>query len=279
MSSPSEKAPAGDGLGNYASTWEKPSIYYNAYVKWVIYGVIAFFVLWSAFEISVSFERLVAGLEAGIELVSSMFPPSLTPRQQELIVSGVIESFAIANVSTVLGILVSIPIAFMAAENLAPWPVYYAARFVISISRAFHELVIAIIAVIAVGFGPLAGVIALVFNTVGFYAKLLAEEIEDMDEGQVEAVRATGAGPIQVLVYGVIPQVTPRIVGLSVYRWDINIRKSTIVGIVGAGGIGITLLNAFQRYTYDFGLTILLVIVAIVLVGEAVSSVARRRVQ
>jgi len=267
-----------DGGEPYAGAWKPPSIYYNRYTKWLIYSFIALFVLWSVLDLQISLDRFITGLAAGNQLLSEMFPPAATPRQIDLIVSGVIESFAMANVATVLGILISIPVAFMASSNLAPKPVYYVGRGLISISRAFHELVIAIIAVVALGFGPLAGVVALVFNTVGFYAKLLAEEIEDMDEGQVEAIRATGASPLQVIVYGVVPQVVPRIVGLSVYRWDINIRKSTIVGIVGAGGIGITLLNAFNRYDYDFGITILLVIVAIVLIGEGVSSYIRGRV-
>lgn len=267
-----------DGGESYAGVWKPPSVYYNEYVKWLVYLFIALFVLWSVLDLRISLERFIAGIAAGNQLLGDMLPPAATPRQIDLIISGVIESFAMANVATALGILISLPVAFMASSNLAPKPVYYVGRGLISISRAFHELVIAIIAVVALGFGPLAGVVALVFNTVGFYAKLLAEEIEDMDEGQVEAVRATGASPLQVIIYGVIPQVVPRIVGLSVYRWDINIRKSTIVGIVGAGGIGITLLNAFNRYDYDFGITILLVIVAIVLVGEAVSSFIRRRV-
>jgi len=267
-----------DGNKAYPGMWNPPSIYYNKYTKWAIYALISLFVIWSVLDLQISLDRFIVGLGAGNKLLSEMLPPTATSRQVDLIVSGLIESFAMANVSTVIGILISLPVAFMASENLAPKPVYYVGRGIISVSRAFHELVIAIIAVVALGFGPLAGVVALVFNTVGFYAKLLAEEIEDMDEGQVEAIRATGASPAQVLIYGVIPQVVHRIVGLSVYRWDINIRKSTIVGIVGAGGIGITLLNAFNRYDYDFGITILLVIVAIVMVGEGVSSYVRGRV-
>jgi len=267
-----------DGGKAYQGVWNPPSIYYNKYTKWAIYGLISLFVIWSVLDLQISLDRFIVGLGAGQQLLSEMLPPAATDRQVDLIISGVIESFAMANVATVIGILISLPVAFMASENLAPKPVYYVGRGIISVSRAFHELVIAIIAVVALGFGPLAGVVALVFNTVGFYAKLLAEDIEDMDEGQVEAIRATGGSPTQVLIYGVIPQVVPRIVGLSVYRWDINIRKSTIVGIVGAGGIGITLLNAFNRYDYDFGITILLVIVAIVMVGEGVSSYVRGRV-
>lgn len=134
-------------------------------------------------------------------------------------------------------------------------------------------------AVVAVGLGPLAGVIALVIATPGFFAKLMAEELEDIDEGQADAVRAVGGSRMQVLLYGVAPQVIPRMIGLIIYRWDINIRASTIVGIVGAGGIGVTLLNSFDRYEYDFSLAIILAIIAVVMFGEVLSAVARRRVQ
>jgi phosphonate transport system permease protein len=119
----------------------------------------------------------------------------------------------------------------------------------------------------------------LAINSLGFFSKLLAEQIEQIDRGQVEAIRATGAGRGAVLLYGVLPQVLPRIIGLTVYQWDIHLRQSTIIGIVGAGGIGTTLYNSFSRYDYDFTLAILLVIVAIVCVGEWASAWARQRIQ
>jgi phosphonate transport system permease protein len=174
---------------------------------------------------------------------------------------------------------VGVPIAVLAARNVVPLPVYGAGRGTITLARTFHELIIAILFVKAVGFGPLAGVLTLIVNGIGSFSKLLAEEIERIDRGQIEALRATGASRGQILIYGVLPQVLPRVIGLTIYKWDINLRQSTIIGIVGAGGIGATLYNAFSRYDYDFALAILLVIVAIVLVGEAVSAVARRWVQ
>jgi len=147
------------------------------------------------------------------------------------------------------------------------------------VGRTFHEIIVAIILVKAVGFGPLAGMLTLTVNSLGFFSKLLAEQIEQIDRGQVEAVRVTGAGRGAVLLYGVLPQVLPRIVGLTVYQWDIHLRQSTIIGIVGAGGVGTTLYNSFSRYDFDFTLAILLVIVAIVGLGEWVSAWARRRIQ
>lgn len=265
--------------GGYPATWERPSAFYNKYVKYGIYAGIILFVLWSAWALRPSWERLAGGLDAASILLSTMFPPDMSADALERTYAGMVESIAMAFVATAIGVVLSLPVAVMAAENMVPRPVYYVGRAIVSVSRALHELVLAIICVVAVGLGPLAGVIALVIATPGFFAKLLAEELEDIDEGQADAIRASGGNTMQVLVYGVAPQVVPRMVGLVIYRWDINIRASTIVGIVGAGGIGVTLLNSFERYEYDFSLTIILAIIAVVLVGEIVSAIARRRVQ
>jgi phosphonate transport system permease protein len=265
--------------GGYPSSWERPTVFYSKNVKYLIYGAIGLFVLWSAWELRPSPARLIGGADAATSLLATMFPPDFTPEARGRIWTGMVESIAMSIVATAIGVLISIPIAVMAAENLVPRPVYYVGRALVSISRSLHELVLAIVAVVAVGLGPLAGVIALVIATPGFFAKLMAEELEDIDEGQADAIRALGGSPVQVLLYGVAPQVIPRMIGLIIYRWDINIRASTIVGIVGAGGIGVTLLNSFDRYEYDFSLAIILAIIAVVMFGEILSAVARRRVQ
>ena len=260
-------------------TWHRPTAFYNRYVKWAVYAVIVGFLLWSLYDMRISPSRLLQGWDSAVGLVASMFPPEVTPFKRELLIEGMVESLAMAIVATVVGVVISLPVAFMAAENIAPRPVYWVGRGLITVSRAFHELIVAIIIVKAVGFGALAGVLALSFKTVGFFAKLLAEDIEDIDAGQMEAVSATGANRTQTLLFGVVPQVLPRIVGLSIYRWDINIRHSTVVGIVGAGGIGATLINSFDKYDYDFSLTIILTIVAVVIVGEVVSAYVRGRIR
>ena len=259
--------------------WRRPTAFYNRYVKWAVYAVIAVFLLWSAWNMRISIDRVIQGWDSAVGLVTSMFPPELTPFKMDLLIEGLVESIAMSIVATIAGVILSIPVAFMAAENVAPRPVYWLGRGIITVSRAFHELIVAIIVVKAVGIGALAGVIALSYKTIGFWAKLLAEDIEDIDEGQREGVTATGANRTQTLLFGVVPQVLPRAVGLTIYRWDINIRHSTIVGIVGAGGIGSTLLNSFDQYDYDFFLTIIIAIVAVVMVGELVSTFVRRRIQ
>ena len=273
----SEDISAGDD--SHSGHWERPSVFRNRYEKIAVYGVIALFLVWSIWDLRIEPMRLLSGLGSGWELVSRMFPPDFGPRERDLILSGTIESLAMSVVATVIGVIVSVPIAFMAASNMAPRPVYVVGRAIVAISRSLHYLVISIITVKAVGFGALAGVLALVFATPGFFAKLLAEDLEDISTEQLDAIRATGASPLQVIVYGVFPQVLPRFVGLAVYRWDINIRASTIIGIVGAGGIGSTLLSSFQRYDYGFSMAIITVIVVIVIAGEVVSAYVRRRMQ
>ena len=150
-------------------------------------------------------------------------------------------------------------------------------RFVIIVARSFHPVIVAILFVKAVGFGPLAGILTLTLYSIGFVGKLLAEEIEEIDWGQVEAMRSVGAGFMSTLLYAVFPQILPRQLGLSMYQLDSNLRASAVVGIVGAGGIGGTLMNAFGRYDYDFAFAILLVIIAVILVSEGISGWVRRR--
>ena len=235
------------------------------------------FLLWNALSLQVDPERVARGLARFGTVAARAVPPDFG--RWELLLSGIWESIEIATLSTILGVALGIPVAVLAARNVAPLPVYAGGRGIITIARTFHELIIAIIFVKAVGFGALAGTLTLTVNSLGFFAKLLAEQIETIDRGQIEAVRATGASPASVLLYAVLPQVLPRVIGLTIYQWDIHLRQSTIIGIVGAGGIGATLYNAFSRYDYDFALAILIVIVAIVLAGEAVSALARRAVQ
>ena len=262
--------------------WQRPTAFYNQYAKYGAYLVFALVVLWGIWVIRVEPSRLLTGFGEGVRLLSGMYPPAFgqdDPNKWALLSRGISESVYMAMVASVVGVALSIPFAFTAAENIAPRPVYYLSRFVIAISRALHSLVLAIIIVAAFGFGAFAGVITLAIKTVGFFSKLLAEDIEDIDMGQLEAIKATGAGPLMIMVYGVVPQVIPRFVGLAVYRWDINIRASTILGIVGAGGIGATLTTAFENFEYDFAAAILLSIIVIVLGAEAVSAYIRGRVQ
>jgi phosphonate transport system permease protein len=258
-----------------SGAWRPPSAWPRPWMGRVAWVLGLAFLVWNLVSLEISPERIARGLARLSTVAARAFPPDF--ERAGLLAAGMLESIEMATLSTVFGVLLGIPVAVLAARNVAALPVYAAGRATITLGRTFHELIVAIIFVKAVGFGPLAGMLTLTVNSVGFFAKLLAEHIETIDRGQIEAVRATGASRSAVLVYAVLPQVLPRIIGLTIYQWDIHLRQSTIIGIVGAGGIGATLYNAFARYDYDFALAILIVIVAIVLLGEAVSALARRR--
>jgi len=162
---------------------------------------------------------------------------------------------------------------------MASAPIYYACRAILALSRSFQEVILAIFFVKLFGFGPFAGVVTLALATVGFYGKLLAEDIEDMAPAPAEAVRATGASWLQWINFGVQPQVMPRMIGLGLYRFDINFRESAVIGIVGGGGIGATLNTAFDRYEFSSAAAIIIVIIVIVMLCEYGSGYLRRWVQ
>jgi phosphonate transport system permease protein len=264
-------------VSSLARTWRRPSIWPRPWLGPVAWLAFAGFLAWNVVSLEVNPERVARGLSRLGTVAAGAFPPDFS--RGGLLLSGIVESIEMATLSTLFGVLLGIPVAVLAARNVVPGALYAGGRGVITLGRTFHELIVAILFVKAVGFGPLAGVLTLTINSVGFFGKLLAEQIETIDRGQIEAIRSTGAGRGAVLLYAVLPQVLPRVIGLTIYQWDIHLRQSTIIGIVGAGGIGATLYNAFSRYDYDFVLAILLVIVGIVLVGEAVSALARRWVQ
>lgn len=258
--------------------WKKPPLVKRPWLRWLL--IIGFFsyLIAAFFTIDVNWARVYEGLERGKKFVLAFANPDFTTRSSD-IMEGMIESIVITVTSSVVGIAISIPIALGAARNVAPLPIYLICRGIIAISRALQEIIVAILLVAIFGFGPLAGFLTLSFATIGFLSKLLAEDIESMDRVQAEAIKASGAKWMQWINYGVQPQVIPRLIGLSMYRLDINFRESAILGLVGAGGIGATLNTAFDRYEYDTAAAILITIIVIVMALEYLSGVIRARVQ
>lgn len=170
--------------------------------------------------------------------------------------------------------------ALLASRNvLASRVVHFASRRILDCVRGVDELIWALVWINVVGLGPFAGVLAVATANAGIFGKLFSEAIEASSRGPVEGVLSTGGNDGHAVRYGLLPQVVPVLLSQVLYYFESNTRSATIIGIVGAGGIGATLYNAFARYDYDLALTILLVIVGIVLAGEAVSAVARRAVQ
>lgn len=258
--------------------WRKPPWIRNPWLRWgLVIGASIYLVL-AISSVSVDGARIARGLERGGRMIAEFLQPDFVSRWYDIQI-GVLESLTMTVVSTIAGILLSIPIGLGAARNIAPMPIYLICRGIVTLSRTFQEVVIAIVFVVMFGFGPLAGVCTLAFATIGFLAKLLAEDIEEIDPAPLEAIRATGAGWLKRITYAVMPQVSARLVGLSVYRFDINLRESAIVGIVGAGGIGSTLQTAFNRYDYDVAGAILFIIITLVMITELISAQIRKRLQ
>jgi phosphonate transport system permease protein len=247
------------------------SVNWSARLGWCLLAV---YLVYACSQLGFSAERFSAGIEHGQRFVARMFPPNFG--RWQLIVSGVTESLQIAVIATFVGILISLPIGLMASRNLTPAWISWPTRAFIALCRSFHPIIVAILFVKAIGFGALAGVMALIVASIGFISKLFAEAIEEISIKQVEAVRATGAGFLSVLIMGVQPQVLPRFIGFATYQLDSNLRNSTMVGIVGGGGIGASLFTAYQRFDFDVVLAILIVIVSLIMVAEILSGWARK---
>jgi phosphonate ABC transporter permease subunit PhnE len=241
--------------------------------------VLVLYVIYGGTILDITWQRFVSGLGQGHRFLARMFPPDFASDKLALLYSGMVESLQIAIVATVAGVLISLPLGLAAARTLAPAPLAWSARALIALFRSFHPVIVAILFVKSVGFGALAGMLALIVASLGFLSKLVAEAVEEMSMKPVEAVRAAGSPFLSVVIMGVLPQVMARFIGFSAYQLDSNLRNSALVGVVGGGGIGATLFTAFQRFDYDFVLTIVLTIVTVVMIGEIVSGWMRRLFQ
>jgi len=226
--------------------WRPPSMIESPAVRYGLWAIAGIYVIWSLSTLEIDWVRTAKGFPRAGDMIARMFPPSF--ERWQLLVDGVIESLQMAFAASLIGMILAVPLGLCAASNLAPRPVYFVARGIIVLSRTFHEVIVAIFFVKIVGFGPLAGLLTLIVASVSFISKMIAEDIENMNMGQVEAVRATGASFPKMLIYAVQPQILPRYLGVCIYRLDANIRHSTVVGIVGADGIGMVLTATFKRY-------------------------------
>jgi phosphonate transport system permease protein len=263
--------------GNYPRSWKPPSLIKNPIYRGGFWLAAGLYAVWSLATLDIDWDRTGQGFERAGRLLSRAFPPDFS--RWELLLERLAESVEMALAASFFGMILAVPLGLCAARNLAPMPIYLVARSIVVLSRTFHEVIIAIIFVKIFGFGPLAGVLTLIVASVSFIAKMLAEDIENMNSGPIEAIRATGASFPKLLIYAITPQILPRYLGVSIYRLDANIRHSTVVGIVGAGGIGQVLQASFNRYDYDFSLAILITIVGLVFLGEIFSNWIRGRLR
>jgi phosphonate transport system permease protein len=220
---------------------------------------------------------LVSGTHGIADIVSRSVPPSGNVLSASL--SASIVTIDTALLGTTIALVFSLLLTPLAARNISPHRIVYeCARGVIGVTRAVPDLIFALIFVAAVGLGPFAGVLALAVHSIGTLGKLFSEAVEDMDMGPVDALRVSGASRVQVFVHAVLPGVAATFVSLVLYRFDVNVRSSLVLGFVGAGGIGFLIFNSMQLFQYREVFTELAVVLALVLVVERVSTLLRARI-
>jgi len=223
-------------------------------------------------------QRFIEGAPALGQLFAEMVPPDFGRWRSWLV--PLRDTLAMSIAGTVVAVILSLPLAFLAAPNTSPHPaVLYACRTLLSFLRSVPELILGILFVAAVGFGALPGVLALGLHSVGMVGKFYAEAIEHVDPKPLEAARAAGATPFQVITHAVLPQVLPQFADITIYRWEYHLRASTVLGIVGAGGIGFELIAALRLIHYDQVAAILLTILACVVVVDSLGGALRRRLK
>ena len=196
------------------------------------------------------------------------------------LIAPTLETLLMATIATLLGMLLAVPVAWLGAMNISPLgkATYGIGRVLMTLSRSVHEIVWGLVFVAAVGLGALAGILAMAVRSVGFISKTVAEAIEDVRPGPVEAMRAVGANRFQILMFAIVPQVLPVAIGNIIFEWDVNIRRSTIMGLVGAGGLGLALHRQMAAYNYGGIATVIAVVFALIIAGEVISHRARKAV-
>lgn len=255
-------------------------IFWNR-VLWLGVGVL---MVWATFDTELSLHKLVAGFGDSWRYIfgsadrpgSGFFPPDF--RRLGEYFDQMLLTLKMALWGTAMAVVLALPLSYLAAANTAPHPlVYQTTRRLLDFMRGLNEFVLALIFVAAVGLGPFPGILALAVHTAGVLAKLFAEGIEAVDGGQLEAVRATGATSFQVFTHGVWPQITPHVISMSLYRFETNVRAATVLGLVGAGGIGFYITEAIRSFDNRAACAILIVILVSVFLTDFLSAKVRER--
>jgi phosphonate transport system permease protein len=235
-------------------------------------------VLWlSATRIHLSLMNIILGVPNMADFFGRMVPPDFSNLMALL--APTIETVQIAVWGTVIAVVASAPLALLAARNTSPHPsIYFATRLFLNLLRSINELIYALLLVSAVGLGPFPGVLAIALHATGMLAKFVAEEIEHVNRGPVEALQAAGAGRMQIILFGIAPQVLPAVVGYILYRFDVSIRSATVLGLVGAGGLGFSLITSMKMFKYHETATCILVIILLIWAADAISGHLQKKI-
>ena len=254
----------------------KPQWSWKTLISIVLFCSILIFVIK---DLEIDFIKLVSDSSKYFgDILSRMLPPDFSNLKE--LISAMLETIEIAFLGTFLAIVLSIPLGLFSAKNLAPnYPVFLICKTVVIFFRAIPEFIIAMILVIAIGFGAMPGVLALGLHTMGFLAKFYAEDIEHINQGPIDALKSSGANKSQIISFGVIPQILPAFVANNLYIFDRNIRMATMLGIVGAGGIGYDLQSSFRMFEYERVSAIIILIFFTIFLIDYFSSIIRSKIK
>lgn len=240
----------------------------------MIYGLVLGFLVWSWQGAEIRPSALFGEGANMARYAADFFPPDFA--DWRIYVEEMIVTVHIAVWGTLLAVICAVPFGLLSASNIAPAWVHQPVRRLMDAARAINEMVFAMLFIVAVGLGPFAGVLALWVHTTGTLAKLFSEAVEAIDPQPVEGIRATGANALEEIVYGVIPQVMPLWVSYSLYRFESNVRSASVVGMVGAGGIGVILYEVIRSFQYAQTSAVMLIIIAFVTIIDLVSARIRK---
>ncbi len=247
------------------------------WTRYAIYLVTLIAIVWAVHDIDIFWPWVWDAPNQIQNLGARMWPPEMSAWQA--IFNAMLETVHIATLSTMLTIFIALPVSYIAAQNTTPnKATLWLGRFILVSSRSVNTIIWALLFVAIFGPGVLAGILAVMFRSIGFIGKLMGEAIEEIDRRPVEAMEATGASKMKIVLYAIVPQVMPAFFAIIILRWDINIRESTVLGLVGAGGIGVLLQGSIDMFAWQTVATILLAIIVLVILGEAVTSALRKKV-
>ncbi|MDH5263683.1 MAG: phosphonate ABC transporter, permease protein PhnE [Betaproteobacteria bacterium] len=246
--------------------------------RFTVYLVLVAALVWSARTVEIIPEFLYDAPEQMRDLLQRMWPIDFR-HYPEGVHDALVDTLHIASLGTILAVLMALPVGVLAARNVVPFaPVNYLAKLVLVSSRSVNSLVWALLFVAVFGPGAIAGTLAIAFRSIGFVGKLLGEALEESNSGTIEALKATGAPWLSVLAKGYWPQVQPAFWSIVLFRWDINVRESAVLGLVGAGGIGMALDTALNLFQWNRVATVLFAIFSVVVVAEIVVTQVRKRI-
>lgn len=252
--------------------------YQQKVLKYTITALIISGSLWSASGLEITLDKIMKAPEQVAILVGAMFPLDLSSEAFERILPKVAESLFIAWAGTVIGAFFSFPVAFLAANNVSKNYVSETTKQILNGIRAFPELILAFVFLPITGLGALTGTLAIGIHSIGTLGKLSSEVIEGIDEGPLEAIKSSGGSKINELLFGVVPQVMPTITSYWLYRFEINLRASAVLGVVGAGGVGAELINQLRFRDFPRAGTVLVATVVLVLTVDTISAAIRKRI-